>query len=216
MALRPFFIAIEGIDGSGKGTQVQKLRKWLEEKTDKKIGGWVEPNDESSLIAKSIRAVLAKEISISDPFEFQRMYVIDRAQNIFSHLIHNKDESDYKIADRFAFSTIAYGMLSGRPADDFIKLHNEVLGPSMVWPDLTLILDISADTAISRINNRLKEEKRAKETFEKKNLLTKIRQNYLELAKRSDVGDVCVINAERNQDEVFEDIKKEVARHFGI
>lgn len=216
MNKRPFLIAFEGIDGCGKGTQIKMLKDWLREKTGKSIGGWVEPNDESSLIAKTIRAVLSKEISVADPFEFQRMYVVDRAQNIFSHLVHNKDGHDYKVADRFAFSTIAYGMLTGKPAEDFIKLHTDVLGPSMVWPDLTIVLDISADTAIARINNRFKEEKKVIEIFEKKNFLEKIRNNYLAIAKRNDVGKVVVLDGERKPEEIFEDVKGVVSAHFGI
>jgi len=213
---RPYLIAVEGIDGCGKGTQIKKLREWLSQKTKSEVGGWYEPNDESSPIAKTIRAVLSKEFSVSDPFEFQRMYVVDRAQNIFSLLLHNKEKHDYKVVDRFALSTIAYGMLTGRPADDFIKLHYDVLGPSMVWPDLTIIIDVSADTAIDRINKRLKEDKRAKETFEKKKFLENIRQNYLSLANRKDVGTIAVVNGERPPEEVFEDVKKAVAKHFGI
>ncbi|MBI2023812.1 dTMP kinase [Candidatus Giovannonibacteria bacterium] len=216
MNLRPFLIAFEGIDGSGKGTQAMKLREWLEVQTKKSVGGWTEPNDESSLIAKTIRAVLAKEIKIADPFEFQRMYVIDRAQNIFSHLVQNKDNHEYKVTERFALSTIAYGMLTGRPAEDFINLHREVLGPSMVWPDLTILIDVQADTAISRINSRRDMEGRAKESFEKKNFLEKVRENYLSLAKRNDIGKITVVNGERPQEEVFEDVKKAVSKHFGF
>ncbi|OGF69466.1 dTMP kinase [Candidatus Giovannonibacteria bacterium RIFCSPLOWO2_02_FULL_45_14] len=219
MQRKPLLIAFEGIDGSGKFTQASLLKKWLEEKTGKPVGVWAEPND-SSLIGKTIRAYLNKKTSFKiEPLEFQRMFVLDRAHNIFSFLHHNQEGHDFKIADRYALSTIAFGMLSGRPAEDFIKLHNDVIGPSMVWPNLTIILDISPETSISRIKARVpgfKEGIIAADINENKSVQEKVRGHYLEIAKREDLGKTVVVNGERPPEDVFEDVKKVVAKHFAL
>lgn len=212
-------IAFEGVDGCGKFTQTSLLKKWLEEKTGKPVDVWAEPND-SSLIGETIRAYLNKETSFEiEPFEFQRMFVLDRAQNIFSFIHANQEGHKFKIADRYALSTIAFGMLSGRPAEDFIKLHQDVLGPSMVWPDLTIILDISPETSISRIKTRTSEFKQGVTTPDRNenySVQEKVRLHYLEIAKRNDIGKIVVVNGEGKTEEVFEDVKKAVSEHFGL
>ncbi len=211
----PFLIVFEGIDGCGKFTQATLLKQWLEGK-GKKVGNWTEPNG-VSLIGKLIRDYLNKKTLLEvDPHEFQRMFVIDRAQNIFSHLVHNEGGHDYKVVERFALSTIAFGMLSGRPAEDFIKLHTDILGPSMIWPDLTVILDVSADTAISRINLRRRDGGKAIESFEKKKIQEKVRENYLALTKRNDIGKIVVLDGERPPEKIFEDAKREIINHFEL
>lgn len=203
--MRGFFIAFEGIDGCGKFTQLHKTRVWLEQL--KFLTTWSrEPNDISSPVGKAIKEMLKGErFQPKDPFEFQRLYVLDRAQDLFVFIDPwlSRPNSIYLI-ERFAFSTIAYGMLSGKPAQVFIDLHEEIIGPRMLWPDLNIILDVSAKEAIERICfNRKKWE-----FFEKQEMLEKVRQNYLSLADFPQFKDsTVVINSERSPYEVFEDVK---------
>lgn len=219
MNKKPHLIAFEGIDACGKFTQCSLLKKWLEEK-GKKVGTWAEPND-ASPIGKTIRDYLNKSSALKiDVHEFQRMFVIGRAQNIFSLFHDNRNSDEFKIADRFALSTIAFGMLSGRPADDFIKLHKDVLGPSMVWPDITFIIDISPETSVARIKTRTLGYKEgifgAADRHENYSVQEKVRKHYLEVANRKDIGKIVVLDGERAPEEIFEDVKKAVAEHFGI
>lgn len=206
-------IAIEGIDCAGKLTQCELLRAWLESHLGRVVF-WSEPNDTTSLIGKQIRAMLNREMEReSDPVEFQRMYVIDRAQSVFCFLRPNIKAGVITLLDRYALSTIAYGMLSGFPAEVFIQLHRNVLGPSMVWPDLSVIIDISADTAIERLKERAKNTDgpkagRQADFFERADHLARVRENYLVLAKRTDIGGVAVVNGEQSAEAVFETIKK--------
>jgi len=218
MNKRPFLVAFEGMDGCGKFTQATLLKKWLEEK-GKTVGAWAEPND-ASPIGKTIRDYLNKRTSLEvDTHELQRMFVIDRAQNIFSLFHDNRDQHEFKIADRYALSTIAFGMLSGRPADDFIKLHNDILGPSMAWPDITFIIDISPEISISRIKARVsgyKDGVVAPDRNENKSVQEKVRKHYLEISKRSDLGKIVVLDGERKPDEIFVDVKKVATEHFKL
>ncbi len=203
--MRGFFVAFEGIDGCGKFTQLHKTKTWIEKSGF--ITTWSsEPNEISSPLGKTIKAMLRGSIlKPDDPVEFQRLYVIDRAQNIFTFIMPwlAKPKSVYLI-ERFALSTITYGMLSGKPAQVFIDLHEEVLGPQMLWPDLTILIDISAEEAIKRISQNREQSK----FFEKQEELKKVRQNYLALADFPQFKDgIAVINGERNPDKIFEDVK---------
>ena len=214
----PFLIALEGIDYSGKSTQRSNIEDWLSEELKIPAWGWEEPNDYSD-IGKKIRQMLKKEVPKEpDPFEFQRMYVIDRAQNIFCLLRENFDLGRTTVLARYALSTIAYGMLCGRPADDFVKLHNDVLGPSMFWPDLTIILDIPPEVFEERIRdkNRKIGLEQKPQHFEKLDVLRQVRENYLAAAKRNDVGPVVVIDGTPTEEEVFERLKAIITERFEI
>lgn len=214
-------IAFEGIDGAGKFTQLKKTEHWLED--GKYPVHWSsEPNDRSSPIGMTIRAMLQrKRDKPDDPVEFQRMYVIDRAQDIFVHIKEHLERDGIYLIERYAFSTMAYGMLSGEPLERFLELHREVIGKSMIWPHRTILLDISGRAGMSRIEEKLNARRsgdgplpiftREPEYFERIDWLEKIRQNYLKIARLPEfIHKTAVINAERDEEEVFADIKKAI------
>lgn len=207
---RGFLITIEGIDGSGKDTQFHKLRSWLEGMLNDEIAFWSEPDDESPMGAL-IRDMLTGRIPVEpDPFEFQRMFVIDRALNIFRRMKPCMQNRRLVLLERYAFSTVAYGMLSKRPPEDFIKLHYDVIGPSMVWPDTTIVLNVSAKTGLERIAERRKGSglEVPNQFFERGDKLSRVREFYLKVAERTDIGGIAVVNGEQSPDAVFEEIKK--------
>jgi dTMP kinase len=221
--IRGFFIAFEGIDGTGKETQLLKTREWLERMYPDRFVAWSsEPNDQSSPIGQTIRKILQHNETFSalrtrvkeNPIELQRMYVVDRAQDIFCFIEPVIRSGGIYLIERYGFSTIAYGMLSGEPAETFIELHKQVLGPSLVWPDLTVLIDISAETAVQRIKKRIDDKKlfdgveRAEELFEKQEMLERVRANYLSLVHHSEFKDnIAVVSGEQSKEKVFEDIK---------
>ncbi len=213
--MKKLLIAFEGIDGAGKWTQREKTRDWL-------AGlGYVvmcgsEPNDDPDTgtpLGNAIRNMLRGEpryVRPKDPFEFQRDYVLDRAQDIicfinpFFSKPANRNKNLACLMERYALSTITYGMLSGRPAEDFIKLHNDVIGAQMLWPNITAILDLSAEEAIRRIAKARGEP----EHFEKVETLTKVRKHYLEIAGHPYFrGKTAIVDGEGSEDEVFERVK---------
>ena len=217
--MRGALIAFEGIDGAGKFTQLHRTKGWLED-ADYIVGWSSEPNRPDwgsaragSPLGGAIDAVLTgKEKAPEDPFEFQRMYVLDRAQDIFCFIRPHLTKGHPFLIERYALSTIAYGMLSGRPAEDFIRLHSDVLGPSMLWPHVTVLLDVSGKEAARRIA-----ESRGKpEYFERADKLERVRANYLAIAKRPEFEKkVLVVNGELSEDEVFADVRSRLLGFFG-
>jgi len=196
------FIAFEGIDHCGKFTQLHKVRNWLEE-NGYSVSFYGEPNDQSSLIGKRIRQILQHEIPAPDPLEFQRMFVIDRAQNLICFLRPALENGHVMLLERYALSTLAFGMLN-TPAEDLIELHRQILGPNVIWPDINLVIDISPEESIRRIAARKGERP---QLFEKLEKLRIVRQNYIELSKRNDIGRTIIVSGEKTPEEVFGDIQ---------
>ncbi len=207
--MKGLFIAFEGIDYSGKDTQAEKTINWL-----RRLGysvNWSnEPNDDEyagSPFGHAIRKMLrGKMEKPDDPFEFQRMYVLDRAQDVFCFIRPALDRGDVYIIVRYGLSTIAYGMISGEPPEKFIQLHKDILGPSLIWPDVIILIDISAEEAMRRLGRT----KNDPQFFKKKEKIEKVRQNYLSLVNHPEFQNhpIIIVNGEQSEDGVFESIKE--------
>ncbi len=203
-------IAFEGIDGAGKYTVLSSVRAWL-----KSLGYRVEcssePNGESSPLGKHIRAILKGELPMPEPLEMQRLYVLDRAQDIACLINPFLRQGGVYLIERFAFSTIAYGMCEGIPLEKLVALHTEVMGDSMRWPDLTVILDLSGREAVQRIAAGRDHF----EYFEKEEKLETIRQNYLAIAAHPRFKDATVvIDGAPSPEEVFKKTKEALVARF--
>lgn len=220
---RGTFIAFEGIDGSGKFTQREKTRDWLQGAGYRVICG-SEPNDtrDGTELGRTIRKMLKHELPRpQDPYEFQRLYVVHRMELIITRYAPFLYGWEGKtpvakrilILERNALSTVAYGMLSGRPPEDFIGLHEEVIGPQMIWPDLTILLDLPAEEAIRRIAKG----RNHAELFEKREQLENVRANYLKARSIGPfAGKVAVVNGERSEEEVFSAVRSSVESRLAI
>lgn len=159
------FIVLEGIDGCGKTTIAKLLAKNLKALITK------EPTMQS-VAGKKIHAILQHEKPAPAPLEFQKLYIADRLEHIEKIIKPALTKSKTVICQRYALSTFAYGMAFGVAEKD---LQHEFLKP-----DLTILLDLSAEEAMQRIASR----KQGREYFEKKEKLAKIRKHYLKLSKK--------------------------------
>ncbi|MEM4589914.1 MAG: dTMP kinase [Candidatus Micrarchaeia archaeon] len=199
------FIVIEGIDGCGKSTQVNNIAKYLFSK-DKSNHILItrEPTMLSSY-GKKVRDLLKKQKNTQkNAAVFTRLYVNDRKFHIKKIVIPAIKEGCIVISDRYKYSTFAYQLSQGDKLDNLIKLHK-----GLVVPDLVIILDISEEESIKRISDQ-----KDKELFEKKEFLRKVRENYLKMKELFSNENIVIIDGERNKDEVFESIKKEIDKLF--
>jgi dTMP kinase len=209
----PPFIAFEGIDKCGKGTQtllaVDGLRTvW---------GNCVffrEPNERDNHTGRLIRRILQHEIPAPANEDLQRLFVCDRFVDTVCTVLPGLESGRPVVADRFALSTIAYGALTG-DAMRYVQMHREVLGNWLTWPDLTVILDIPPEVAMERLSRQ--DGKRA-ELFEQVEKLRKIRMVYLMLSTTSrdwapDMR-VEVVDGNRPIDTVAADIRTVLAPYL--
>ena len=186
------YIVLEGIDGAGKSTQAELLNDWLIENgyTTRKI---VEPT--GSDIGQIIRKELLNPESTND-INQQRLTLLFAADRLTlkQEIQDAKNSSDkILISDRSFYSSICYQ-------------NNSSIDPKWIYevnfhtprPDLTILLDLSEEEAITRCDRE--------EVFENIKFLEKTRKNYLALLDMEE--NIEVIDANNTLEEVRDSIRK--------
>ena len=172
------FISFEGIDGSGKTTQIGLLKEQLLS-LGKKVEVLREPG--GTFISEKIRKILLDKSSLALSSEAESLlFFASRNQLLKEKIIPMLDKNFFIICDRFNDSTIAYqGYGFGSDVEKLETISNfATLDKS---PDLTFYLDISVDKSISR------RERMIDDRIEKKGVryLEKVRQGFLLIANRN-------------------------------
>jgi len=162
------FIVIEGIDGTGKSTQVRLLAEWFAAH-GREVVVSREPTD--GPWGKKLRDSAASgRLSPAEELEY---FLNDRRQHVDEVIAPALATGKVVILDRYYFSTMAYqGARGFDPAE--IRRLNEAFAP---LPDLLLILDLEVDAAHERIGSR---GDTANE-FEQRDALERCRQIFLSL-----------------------------------
>lgn len=184
------FIVIEGIDGTGKSTQVKRLGEWF-----RSLGREVVLSYEPThgQWGKQLRDSMTQGRLPAD--EELELFIKDRKQHIATLIQPALDAGKVVILDRYYFSTMAYQGARGFDPQT-IRERNEAFAPQ---PDLLLILDLDVDTAHRRIGVRGD----SANEFEQREILTKCREIFLSL-KHEDFAEV--IDANTGMDEVTQKI----------
>jgi len=188
------FIVFEGLDGSGRSTQVKKIGEFLVNKGFN-IVLTKEPTQDSEA-GRKIKKILIEKIE-TEPLELQKLYAQDRKEHLEKKVIPALKEGKLVISDRYFFSTFAYGSAHGANLEELIKLNSGFL-----YPDLIFLFKVSARICLERI------EKRGgpKELFEKQEMLEKVSRAYEGLLLR--FQNFQTVDAEKSEEEVLEQIKK--------
>lgn len=193
------FIALEGIDGSGKSTQLTMLKDYLEN-FGRKVYMTREPSDLS--IGKTIRRYLIGELK-ADNRVIAALFVADRLEHILDEnegLLKQKAEGFDIVSDRYYFSSYAYQSVD-MPMDWIINANS--VAAELLKPDIVIFIDITPESAMERINVNREET----ELFETKERLTETRNKYFEaFDKLKDSENVVIIDGNGTPDEVHERI----------
>jgi len=190
----PLFIVIEGIDGTGKSTQLKRLADWLSTQ-GREVVASREPTD--GPWGKKLReSAVTGRLSSEDELQY---FLNDRQQHVEELIAPALASGKVVILDRYYFSTMAYqGSRGFDPVE--IRRRNEAFAPI---PDLLLILDLDVDQALERIGSR---GDTANE-FEKRGNLERCREIFLSLTSEPFVR---VIPTEGTPDDVAEKIRSAV------
>ncbi|MCG2895014.1 MAG: dTMP kinase, partial [Vulcanisaeta sp.] len=123
------FIAIEGIDGSGKSTVISRLRDRL---VDRGFRVHVTSEPSQSPIGRLIRDWLLKQnADVAHPSVFALLFVADRVQHYYGEVKPMLDRGYLVISERYMESTLAYQGAMGLPMDWLIELHRFVPRPDL-------------------------------------------------------------------------------------
>ncbi len=198
MQLNPYpglFIAVEGMDGAGKETQAINICLWLKQRGFVVVKTQEPWQGLGSKTYEQLDRIVYKKIEKRSSEEIQYIFIDNRREHLKQEIEPNLAAGIAEVTERYAFSTVAYGAAtSNKPMQTFLDKQQNFL-----FPDLTLILDLSVEVAIDRLPLE-------RHLFERKDVLSKVRNNYLTLAGMFSTAGMRVINANQPPAEVFREI----------
>lgn len=208
------FITLEGIEGSGKSTQIALLANYLQSLgmplvLTREPGG--------TPIGDEIRKILLDPANTTlDPRAELLLYAASRAQHL-KEIIMPHLEKGVVLCDRFADATLAYQGY-GRGLDiDLIRRLDTIVCAGL-RPDLTILLDIDAATGVERARGRNSSRGLDREArFENEAIAfhERVRQGYLTLA-RAEPDRIRIVEASRPMDAIQAEIRKIVAKELRV
>ena len=200
MKSKGFFITFEGIDGSGKSTQIRNLAKFLEDSgfdiiITREPGGSVGGEEIRNLLLQGAVDRWSAETEIL-------LFTAARRDHLERVILPALKDGKIVICDRFTDSTRMYQGMRGPKLRDLVdKLTEEVINCD---PDLTIIIDIDPEISLRRAKSR----KTAEERFEDfgVDLQKKMRSGFIDLSKEFS-SRVEVVNGQQSVDELAKEIR---------
>ncbi len=191
------FITFEGADGSGKTTQLNNIKTFLEEKGYEVV---ITREPGALDIGQKIRNILLHHDGIVPDKCEMFLFLADRANHIETFIKPAIEQGKIVLCDRHTDSTIAYQGY-GRGQDINLLKELNKIAVNGINPDLTLLFDVSTETAQTRVGSEKDRMESAGIEFHKK-----VRNGYLELQKENP-NRIKLINANNSIETVFEDTK---------
>jgi dTMP kinase len=194
------FITFEGIDGSGKSTQIQLLKDWLE-KSGHIVTVLREPGGNS--VSEQIRQLLLDSKELIHPRCELLLFTAARAQLVASIIKPALQEGHIVICDRYIDSSVAYqGYGRGLPIHS-IESINDFATAGLI-PDITFIFDLPVDDAAKRAGFRSTDNHTKPDRMEQSGdaFFERTKQGYLEISKNTN-RNIFIINANEAMDIIY-------------
>jgi dTMP kinase len=205
---KSLFITFEGLDGSGKTTQIKLLYDYLKEKGLDVVTA-VEPG--GTVIGRKIRKILLDKYNHEMSYKAETfLFLASRAELVSKVISPALSKGRTVICDRFFDSTIVYqGIARGLGVDKILDMSLWATGG--IVPDITFLLSIKADKGKKRMDSASK--KRDRMELEKDNFREKVYQGYLNIAGKYKDRFV-VIDGEKKIEDIFEEVKRRVEQYL--
>lgn len=195
------FITFEGIEGSGKSTQIQMLKEFFEKKS---LKAFFTKEPGSSEIGKEIRSILLnKENKIYPQTEIFLIFA-DRVQHVEEIIKPNLNEGKIVVSDRYYDSSVAYQ--GQREGISKIEIYELIENLDLPTPDITFLLDLPANVGLKRAKNRASLDRFESEEI---SFHEGVRQNYLDLQEQN-LERIVKIDALQAPNEIFSNIIKKI------
>ena len=209
--MKNLFITFEGLDGSGKDTQMTNVLNFLKDK-NKYLNFWItrEPTNlsnegvEISNLLKSSKKILSKEITT-------KLYVKDRIKH--SKKIKEYLQDGFVLCSRYDFSTFTYQNIQGYEIEKLYNLHKYKSKNGALIPDITIIFIVDPKVSLKRA----KERSQKKEFFEKiefQNDVFKIQKKIIKYLKEKDNRTIIMINASKDIESVKKELLKKLKKYL--
>ena len=199
---RAFFLTFEGIDGCGKSTQAERLKRALTERLFP-VTHTFEPG--GTMLGRKLRTILMRDELNLSLFSEVLLFAADRRQDIDEIINPALERGDIVIGERFADSSVAYQGIAGKVGKERVERLMDIVTSGLV-PDLTLLLDIDPRISLARKTDLDRIEQRG-------SFLDVVRRAFLDMAINQPERWVT-IDAARPADDVFSDVLKAVLKRL--
>lgn len=203
------YIALEGIDGSGKTTQTEVLEKYFQ-KQGKEVVIIHEPRRDG-VMGELVTGVLSGKVKLPK-VAIQYLFAAQRAAFMEELIEPALKSGKVVITDRCFWSAIPYGLLDKYESEkeentDQLSAAHSILSMyhEFIAPDKTFVLDVSVDTAV----NRLEETGKPASIYEKREKLQKVRDAY-EFLLQKFPENLVKIDAEQDTEGIKNDILEQL------
>jgi dTMP kinase len=188
-------ITVEGVEGSGKTTQMRRLARWLT-RQGYRVEQTREPD--GTPLGVAIRRLFERH---PQPLAELFLFLAARQQHVATRIAPALARGRVVLCDRYTDATVAYqGHARGLDLEMIRELNVRATGG--VLPDLTLLFDLDPAAGFRRIGRR-------RDAFERQALAfhRRVRQGYLEI-QRAEPKRVRTIDASRTPAEVGADVRR--------
>jgi dTMP kinase len=182
---RSRFVTFEGLEGTGKSTQIERLARALERAGESVV---VTREPGGTALGRRLRAVLLEPTDRPmHPWVELLLYTADRAQHLSEVVLPARERGAVVLCDRYLDASLAYqGHARGLGFEAVLALHRDP--PLDTRPDRTLLLDMDAAASLARARRRnaASAGQASEGRFEAEELAfhERVREGYLELARR--------------------------------
>jgi dTMP kinase len=200
---RGLFVTFEGIEGSGKTTQIRRVEAWLLER-DTKVLATRQPG--GTHLGTLLRKVLLGSTSDIDPATELLLMFADRRQHLTEQIEPALAAGVLVLCDRYTDASRAYqGAGRGLGEDAVDELHRRFCRRD---PDRTYLFDLPVEIALERLAAR---DGGARDRIEREGLgfHRRVRAAYRRRAAKEPKR-ILVVEATRSEDRIFEDVRADL------
>lgn len=199
------FITVEGPDGAGKTTLIERLEEALRKELTVPLVKTREPG--GSDIAEKIREVIIDpENKEMDPKTESLLFAASRRQHIIEKINPSLAEGKVVLCDRFVDSSIAYqGAGRGIGVQEVATLNQ--YATENLTPDITLYLDVDAQVGLNRIGTKESNRKKDRLELEEVSFHNRVREAYKVLLEAHPER-IQLIDATQDAESVYADAWK--------
>ncbi|MDR2371590.1 MAG: dTMP kinase [Puniceicoccales bacterium] len=202
-------ISFEGIEGTGKSTQIQYLQAFL---SSKNVDSLTIREPGNTYIGEQIRHLLQHDPNAHNMCAETELLLFEasRAQLVRELILPTIHNDTWVICDRFFDSSSAYQGAARQLSETIVQQLNRFTAGICV-PDLTILLDIDVDLALQRLQGRKKDRIEGEST----EFFRRVREKYLQLAEEEPTR-FLIIDATLPPETIAEKICTRVQKCFAL
>lgn len=204
------FIAIEGMDGSGKTSQLERIKQYL---AGKEISFLSTREPGGISVSEQIRNVILNVDNHMSGLTECLLYASARREHLIQKVIPALQSGQLVICDRYVMSSLAYqgyGRELGQAVLDINRLAIQVEDREY-WADVNIYINVRPEVGLERIMAKTSDREINRLDLEAIDFHHRVYQGYMKLSQEY-ADQFIMINGEQSEEEVFEEIRQVIDR----